>query len=364
MRKVNSYKCPVCGMKFKTFSGWCAHMHKIHPESIPSGYSDLRYFYYLQTGKTAGRCVQCHRPTLWNEETGKYDRYCTDPRCKQAYVKVAKGRMVDKYGKEHMLDNPDWQRKMLKERSISDTYIFKDGSGSVDYTGTYEKDFLMRMEVLGFKATDIMGPSPHNYIYIYEDEPHFYIPDFYIPNLNLEIEIKDGGNNPNNHPKIVAVDKVKEKLKDDLFTKNKKVNYFKVVNKEYNSFFNYVLDLKDMIDDDLRNNIMLQIASEAFGYTIEQLEALDLEPATENVSIKVECTDFGIPELKKYPMPDEDHVISAIRFFNHVEAAYEEELAFNILKYMKKYKMDDVNVGDNNRFKKYYESSNNSPAIS
>lgn len=68
--------------------------------------------------------------------------------------------------------------------------------------------------------------------------------------------------------------------------------------------------------------------------------------------------DFGIPELKKYPMPDKKHVLMAIRFFNYVEKEYEEELASNIIKKIKQFDMAaDVNVGENNRFKKYWEAS-------
>lgn len=64
---------------------------------------------------------------------------------------------------------------------------------------------------------------------------------------------------------------------------------------------------------------------------------------------------YGLPELKKYPMPDADHVRSAIRFFNYVEPKYEKKLARAILTRMKEYGMsfEDFGVGDENRFKKY-----------
>ena len=64
---------------------------------------------------------------------------------------------------------------------------------------------------------------------------------------------------------------------------------------------------------------------------------------------------YGVPEQKKFPMPDADHVRSAIRFFNYVEPKYEEELAKAILQRMKEYGLtfDDFGVGDENRFKKY-----------
>ena len=64
---------------------------------------------------------------------------------------------------------------------------------------------------------------------------------------------------------------------------------------------------------------------------------------------------YGLPELKKYPMPDADHVRSAIKFFNYVEPHNEEKLAKAILKRMKEYGLtfDDFSVGEDNRFSKY-----------
>lgn len=68
---------------------------------------------------------------------------------------------------------------------------------------------------------------------------------------------------------------------------------------------------------------------------------------------------YGLPELKKYPMPDADHVRSAIRFFNYVDSEHEKELANAILKRMKEYGLtfDDFTVGDENRFKNYIPKS-------
>lgn len=64
---------------------------------------------------------------------------------------------------------------------------------------------------------------------------------------------------------------------------------------------------------------------------------------------------YGLPELRKFPMPDKRHVRSAIRFFNYVDAENEEKLAKAILERMKEYgmKLEDLNVGDENRFKNY-----------
>ena len=65
---------------------------------------------------------------------------------------------------------------------------------------------------------------------------------------------------------------------------------------------------------------------------------------------------YGIPEIKKYPMPDKKHVKSAIRFFNYVDPKYEKELAEAILEKAEEFGLDlesDISVGDENRLKKY-----------
>ena len=64
---------------------------------------------------------------------------------------------------------------------------------------------------------------------------------------------------------------------------------------------------------------------------------------------------YGIPQLKKFPLPDARHVRSAIRFFNYAPPRYERQLAAAILRRMKEYGLsfDDFTVGEENRFHKY-----------
>ena len=65
---------------------------------------------------------------------------------------------------------------------------------------------------------------------------------------------------------------------------------------------------------------------------------------------------YGVPELKKFPLPDKKHVKSAIRFFNYVDPKYEKELAKAIIEKTKEFGLvfdEDITVGDENRLKKY-----------
>lgn len=71
---------------------------------------------------------------------------------------------------------------------------------------------------------------------------------------------------------------------------------------------------------------------------------------------------FGIPEERKYPMPDKRHTLSAIKLFGHVEPKYEEELAKNIIKNMKKYNIPESAVGKDNKLRKYIDKYYNESA--
>ena len=67
-------------------------------------------------------------------------------------------------------------------------------------------------------------------------------------------------------------------------------------------------------------------------------------------------SEFGIPELRKYPLNDEAHVRAAIKFFNYVEPKYEKQLARKIIRRIKQLNLN-VQIGPDNRLGKYYKSS-------
>lgn len=248
MMKVNNYVCPECGKIFKTLGGWSSHVEREHPEIIPEGWSLPRFFYYLQTGKKEGTCIICKRPTEWNESSMKYKRFCEDPECKVKYRKMFEKRNLDKYGYVHKLNDPEVQRKMLAARKISGSYTFKNSEGTVNYVGKDELAFLEMLDLLEWPANDIMGPSPHTYEYNYKNPKdkehegkHFYIPDYYIPSINCEIEIKDTSNN---HHKIRDIDNVKDQCKRKAMEGNSIVNYVFIDRKNFEPFYELLFEIK------------------------------------------------------------------------------------------------------------------------
>ena len=249
MQKVKYYRCPECKKVYNTLKPWITHMENCHPEVIPSGWTPCRYFYYLQTKKDHGSCIICKQETEWLESRMKYARFCNNPKCKEEYRNQFKSRMINKHGVITLLNDPEQQRKMLLAKKNSGYYELSDGT-KIEYVSTYEQHFLMMIDHM-FRITgnDIMGPSPHTYYYNYvnpndpgNEGQKFYIPDYYFPSMNLEVEIKQ---NTSTHPKIIKIDKVKEKCKDDMMNSNPNVNYIKITDKNYEDFFKFIIDFKN-----------------------------------------------------------------------------------------------------------------------
>lgn len=317
MRHQTSFKCPVCSNKiYKSFGAWASHMELMHSDIIPDNWSPARYLYYIQTGKSYGNCVECKGKTEWNEVTKKYERYCRNPRCKELYVKKAKSRMKSMYGKEHLLNDPEVQRKMQSAKKTAGEYTFSDG-GTVAYLCSYELDFLKMLDSFGFPSNDIIGPSPNTYYYDYENENDienagecFYIPDFFIPSLNLEIEIKS---QTNMHHKIQAIDKVKEKQKDAMMRSIPNIRYIKLSDKQYIEFYTLLIALGEKKinardgDDKKMFNVTegyvddLYIDDDRYDISIGN-DIFCIETAIENEHSRVKYLEDGRePELSLLP---------------------------------------------------------------
>ncbi len=89
-----------------------------------------------------------------------------------------------------------------------------------------------------------------------------------------------------------------------------------------------------------------------FDTSLSNIMEADLNAAQRNA---LKDSDFGLPESRKYPMPDKEHVKLAIKFFRYAKPGEKEELAKNINKKIKAFNMqDEIHVGKDNAFNKYY----------
>ena len=80
-------------------------------------------------------------------------------------------------------------------------------------------------------------------------------------------------------------------------------------------------------------------------YSLIQDEDLCIqeEAITTKERNKLDDSEFGIPELRKYPLTDKQHVLQAVRYFNKAPDKYKEELAKRIIKRAKELDMDYSN---------------------
>ena len=313
------FECKLCEdshERFKTIEGLYSHLERKHNDEIPPDWSVEQFAYYLKTGKKHGTCVICKGKTKFNPKTGKYYRLCENPKCKEKNREIFEKRMIGKYGKVSLLDDPEQQKKMLANRSISGEYTWSDGTKKT-YTGSYEYDFLRFLDVLmDYPSRDVITPSPHTYYYEYEGKKHFYIPDVYIESLNLEIEIKDGGDNPNTHHKIQDVDKVKERLKDQVLLSQTSVSYIKITNKSYDTFMKYLMELKDqynkldrrekftpifILAENYNEEILGEIVTEAdenTDYTDGVSDETEMNTGNDSSSVYYACDTTGLKTIK------------------------------------------------------------------
>ena len=155
------FKCPYCDNKFIR-SSLETHIEKKHADFIPEGYTAARVAFNTINNKTTSYCIMCHKETAWNETKKRYERLCGSKKCHDDYVKLCDERLKKTYGKSKldMMNDPEFQDKMLKGRSISGKYKFSNGE-YVDYVGSYELHFLEFMDKgLNVEPIDIQAPGP------------------------------------------------------------------------------------------------------------------------------------------------------------------------------------------------------------
>lgn len=239
------YKCPYCEDRIER-EKLPGHIEKKHEELIPQGYTASRVAFNAINHKEKGFCTECGEEAPWNEQKKRYERFCENPACKKAYIKKTEERLYNTRGvtKQEMLDNPEFQDKMLRGRSISGTYKFSTG-GSMGYVGKYEKNFLEFMDLyLHVQAQDMRDPGP-TIEYYFEGKKHFWITDYYYIPYNLVFDIKDGGKNPNNRE--MPEYRAKQLAKEKAIVEGKQYNYIRLTDNNFVQLIDIMLDLKDSL---------------------------------------------------------------------------------------------------------------------
>jgi hypothetical protein len=233
-----TYKCPFCDKKYVEKQALYNHMEKEHKEQL-NGLPPAQVYFNYKNKKDHGSCIICGKNTKFNLQKERYERLCDNPKCKEAYRQQFLNRMRKTYGKDTLLNDEEQQKKMLANRKISGEYVWSTNSKfKFTYVGQYEKEFLEFMDLfMNWTPSDLFAPAPVCVPYTYGGKKHLYYPDFYVPSLNLIIEIK-AYDNKHYRERDIEI----EKTKDRAMQKSE-YNYAKVHDKQYDEFFKYIKEL-------------------------------------------------------------------------------------------------------------------------
>lgn len=288
--------CPLCRRKdFK--DKLIRHIEKDHEDII--GEISAEQFLYDKTHPGSGKCIVCGNKTDWNEKTGKYHRLCSNPKCKEELRAKFKKNMIRVHGKVSLLDDAAHQAKMLAHRSISGTYVYSDGT-KFTYTGSYEHKAIEFMDkVLHCNSKDIIMPGP---VIDYTDQygnSRQWITDIYYVPYNLIIEVKDGGDNPNNRQ--MDEYRAKQVSKEAELIKLGEYNYLRLVDNKFVQLMEVLALLKDQeINDPTTTNKVIRI-NESAVYDDRFFTLDDVEKSEEDDNIPQEYDIIRrLSDLKEY----------------------------------------------------------------
>lgn len=288
--------CPLCRRKdFK--DKLIRHIEKDHEDII--GDISAEQFLYDKTHPGSGKCIVCGNKTDWNEKTGKYHRVCSNPRCKEELRAKFKKNMIRVHGKVSLLDDAAHQAKMLAHRSISGTYVYSDGT-KFTYTGSYEHKAIEFMDkILNCNSKDIIMPGP---VIDYTDQygnSRQWITDIYYVPYNLIIEVKDGGDNPNNRQ--MDEYRAKQVSKEAELIKLGEYNYLRLTDNKFVQLMEVLALLKDQeINEPNTDNKVIRI-NESAVYDDRFFTLDDVEKSEEDDNIPQEYDIIRrLSDLKEY----------------------------------------------------------------
>lgn len=288
--------CPLCRRKdFK--DKLIRHIEKDHEDII--GEISAEQFLYDKTHPGSGKCIVCGNKTDWNEKTGKYHRICSNPRCKEELRAKFKKNMIRVHGKVSLLDDAAHQAKMLAHRSISGTYVYSDGT-KFTYTGSYEHKAIEFMDkVLNCNSKDIIMPGP---VIDYTDQygnSRQWITDIYYVPYNLIIEVKDGGDNPNNRQ--MDEYRAKQVSKEAELIKLGEYNYLRLTDNKFVQLMEVLALLKDQeINEPNTTNKVIRI-NESAVYDDRFFTIDDIDKFKDDKDIPIEYDIIRrLSDLKEY----------------------------------------------------------------
>lgn len=138
---------------------------------------------------------------------------------------------VETYNRNYGCDNPTQDHEILKKSFTTGNKIRIYKDTNLYYQGSYELHFLERY----FNLMKI--ERGFSIKYTMNGENKVYHPDFYLPDLNMIIEIKSS----------YWFEKFKERIQNQKKEIVKKYNYFLIINKNYTEFDKFIENQKSAL---------------------------------------------------------------------------------------------------------------------
>lgn len=251
------FKCKYCDYRGNR-EQLVNHIESKHSEFVSEEYPAARIVYNYLNHVENGKCVICGKPTKWNDKTWKYYRHCGSKECKEKIKETYRKNAIAAKGTYNFAKDPEHLEKMLAGRHISGVYTCSNGSKKT-YTGSYEKKAIEFMDkVLNVDPDDVMMPGPIIQ-YEYNGEIHSWITDIYYIPYNLIIEVKDGGDNPNNRE--MTEYREKQLAKEKAIIAMNEYNYLRLTNNNFAQLLQMFASLRiAMVNDiDKTRKMMIQI---------------------------------------------------------------------------------------------------------
>lgn len=221
--------CKICGQKaqfkgfvdgyYKTCSKECAYDLRMIESKITKiekyGNPNYNNIEKIKKTKILKYCNENYNNRIKAEKTC-IKKYNVDNPSKNLIIQnKIQESFLKKYGVKHPMQN----EKIFKKQQLSG---FKAKLyNNIIYRGSYELDFIKKFN------DKIEIQNAPRVKYIFDGQDKIYYPDFYIPSLNLIIEIKNSWLN--------KYDKKKINKKEQAVIK-KGFRYIKILDKDYSEF--------------------------------------------------------------------------------------------------------------------------------
>lgn len=284
--------CPYCQKYFAKKQLTVDHINRYHASELEqSGMDAPQALYYSVHHTLKGKCMcGCSTPTEWNYRTGKPYKVSPDPNCRKRIKDTARSNLMRARGIDQhtLMSDIQHQKDMQRNRRIAGVYQFSTDGGKIEYLAKLELSWLTFCDkIMDFPSYMIQDP-PESFTYRdpKDGKEHIYMPDFYLPDYNLMVEIKSGGDHPNTNKAYMETTGYKVALKDDVMRKQTKYNYIRISGTNYGPFvetlFNIVQNQKD--DKEKRKSIVV-ITESACADTEETMLADVAQSANTDVDV-------------------------------------------------------------------------------